>query len=68
MRVVYIRKVSQPVKLTVIMEVMNKFPTINPNNVETLKHPGTGIQYPYDKERDFLSRFPVGFNGCYNCG
>ena len=40
----------------------------NPHDVETRKHTGTGLQHPYDKERDFLSRFPVGFNGCYNCG
>ena len=45
--------------------VVNKFPNINPHDVETRKHSGTSLQHPYDKEQDFLSRFLVGFNGCY---
>ena len=52
MRVVRIGKDSQPVNLTVTS-------TVNSHS---------GLQHPYDKERDFLSRFPVGFEGCYNCG
>ena len=27
-----------------------------------------GQHYPYDKENDYLSQFPVGFRGCYNYG
>jgi len=38
------------------------------NQVATRKHPTTGLQHPYDQERDYLSRFPLGFKGCYNCG
>ena len=45
--------------------VVNKFSNINPHDVETRKHSGTSLQHPYDKEQDFLSRFLVGFNGCY---
>ena len=48
--------------------VGNNFGNNNFHNVETRTHPGTGLQHPYDKERDFLSRFPLGFEGCYNCG
>ena len=36
--------------------------------VETRKHPVTGVEHPYDKDRNFLSRFPLGFKGCFNCG
>ena len=27
-----------------------------------------GISYPHNKEYDFISRFPVGFCGCFICG
>ena len=33
----------------------NRFKNINCGNVETRTHPSTGLQHPYDKERDFLS-------------
>ena len=36
------------------------------NTVETKNHPETGLQYPFDKEHNFLSRFPVDFKGCFN--
>ena len=32
-----------------------------PNNIETQTHPDTGLQHPYDKSRDFIIRFPIGF-------
>ena len=48
--------------------VMNKFPNTNPHDIEKRKNSGTGLQHPYDKEWDFLRRFLVGINGCYNCG
>ena len=38
------------------------------NQVDTRKHSTTGLQHLYNKDRDFLSRFPLGFKGCYNCG
>ena len=38
------------------------------NNIETRTHPDTGLQHPYDKSRDFISQFPIGFEGCFNCG
>ena len=44
------------------------FTSNNTGNVETRTHPGTGLQHPYDKERKFLSRFPIGFDRCYRCG
>ena len=36
--------------------------------VVTRAHPSTGLQHPYDKDRNYLSRFPVTFKGCFNCG
>ena len=38
------------------------------NDVETCTHPVTGQQHPYDKTRNFLSQFPLGFLGCLKCG
>ena len=38
------------------------------NSVETRIHPTTGKTHPYEKLCDFISRFPVGFRGCYNYG
>ena len=38
------------------------------STVETRRHPVSGLQHPYDKDRDFLSRFPIHFSGCFNCG
>ena len=46
----------------------NKFTDINSRNVETRTHSGTGLQHQYDKKKDFLGKFPVEFEGCYNCG
>ena len=40
----------------------------SPIEVKTRPHPDTGIPHPYDESRDFLSRFPLGFRGCYYCG
>ena len=31
------------------------------NNIETRTHPDTGLQHSYDKSRDFISQFPIGF-------
>jgi len=28
----------------------------------------TGIEYPFDESNNYVSRFPVGFRGCYMCG
>ena len=36
--------------------------------VETRCHPVSGLQHPYDKDRDLLSLFAIHFNGCFNCG
>ena len=36
--------------------------------VETRKHPETGLEHPFDKDHNYLSRFPVDFKGCFNCG
>ena len=50
-------------------EPTNSNPTTRFNaDVETRLHPETGLQHPYNKSDDFLSRFPLGFRGCYNCG
>ena len=35
--------------------VRNRFENITSGNVETHTHPSTGIQHPYEKERDVLS-------------
>ena len=40
----------------------------NGSKVETRLCRDTGLQHPYDKENDYLSRFPEGFRGCFNCG
>ena len=40
----------------------------NGTKVETRLCRDTGLQHPYDKENDYLSRFPEGFRGCFNCG
>ena len=37
------------------------------NDVKTRKHPIIVQQHPYDKARNFLSQFPLGFLGCFNC-
>ena len=36
--------------------------------VETRKHPESGLQHPFDVSTNFLSRCPVDFEGCFNCG
>ena len=36
--------------------------------VETRICRDTGLQHPYDREKDYLSKYPVGFRGCYACG
>ena len=36
--------------------------------VVTRTHPSTGLQHPYDKDRNYLSQFPVTFKGCFHCG
>ena len=41
----------------------------SPNKVvETRKYPETGLQHPFNKDSNFLSRFHVNFRGCYNYG
>ena len=37
-------------------------------NVPTKRDPATGVEYPFDAEYNFVSRFAVGFNGCCICG
>ena len=36
--------------------------------VPTKRDPVTGVEYPFDAEYNFVSRFAVGFNGCFICG
>ena len=36
--------------------------------VETRNHPESCLQHPFDLANNFLSRFPVDFKGCFNCG
>ena len=36
--------------------------------VDTKTHPETGLQHQFDKENNFLSKFPVDFRGYFNCG
>ena len=38
------------------------------NNNETRTHPDTSLQHSYDTSQDFISRFPIGFEGCVSCG
>ena len=40
----------------------NNFRNYN-KNIETRLRPGTGLQHPYDSGKEFLSRFPLGFEG-----
>ena len=40
----------------------------NGSKVETRLCRDTGLQHPYDKENDYLSRFPEGLKGCFHCG
>ena len=48
---------------------ISKEPPLSRNlHIETRIHPVTGLQHPFDKARNFLSRFPLGFRGCFNCG
>ena len=37
-------------------------------SVPTQRDPATGIEYPFDSEYNFVSRFPLGFSGCFICG
>ena len=37
-------------------------------NVTTKRSEVTGKDHPFDAEYNFLSRFPLGFNGCFICG
>ena len=37
-------------------------------HIPTWLYPSTGLQHSYDKDRNFLSQFPLGFEGCFNCG
>ena len=37
-------------------------------NVPTKRSEATGKDHPFDAEYNFLSRFPLGFNGCFICG
>ena len=39
----------------------------NQHMVETKTDPRSGLQHPFDKDINFLSQFPVGFRGCFNC-
>ena len=36
--------------------------------VQTKKNRTTALNYPYDVEYNFTTRFPVGFRGCFICG
>ena len=38
------------------------------SKIETRTRPSTGLQHPYDKVKDLLSRFPTTFQGYFNCG
>ena len=38
------------------------------SKVETRLCQSTGLQHLYNKDNDYLSRYPVGFKGCFNCG
>ena len=40
----------------------------NSTNMETRLCKETGVQHPYNKLRDYLSRFPLRFKGYYACG
>ena len=41
---------------------------INPYNLPTRRGP-TGLQHPYDREDPkSISKFPIGFKGCFKCG
>ena len=40
----------------------------NQHMEETKTDPQSGLQHLFDKDNNRLSRFPVGFRGCYNCG
>ena len=40
----------------------------NSIKVETRLCTQTGQQHLYDKQNDYLSRFPLGFRGCFNYG
>ena len=46
----------------------NNFDDKNEAKVPTKLCEKTGLQHPYDKETNYISRFPVGFRGCFNCG
>ena len=37
-------------------------------NVPTKVHPDTGLHHPFNEIDGYLSRFPVGFRGCFACG
>ena len=59
---------------TTIARYNNNDTNVNPNyknketKIETRLHPETGMQHPFDSSAIFLSRFPIGFQGCFNCG
>ena len=38
------------------------------SKVETRLCQSTGKQHPYDRENNYISRFPLDFKGCFNCG
>ena len=47
----------------------NSSPPPNPHNLPTRIHPTTGLPHPYNPNSpDYLSRYPLGFMGCFNCG
>ena len=37
-------------------------------NIETRIHPKTGLPHPYTPSTGYLSEYPLGFKGCFNCG
>jgi len=37
-------------------------------DVETQFNPETGLQHPFDSSSNYLSKYPLGFRGCYACG
>jgi len=40
----------------------------DPPDIETKLCRDTGLQHPYNREKDDLSKYPMGFRGCFACG
>ena len=37
-------------------------------HVPTRRHPATGLEHPYNPATNYLSKYPLGFRGCFICG